>query len=96
MTQNTPKEVGPRASPEPGRMIEVARRGIQRELASGRDETNPEFLFQCTRVELVLAIADGLIDPVALARRELASRGLDQNGVWVGFEEAARVHGVKL
>ena len=96
MTQNTPKEVGPRAAPEPGCMSEAGRKRIQAELACGRDETNPEFLFQCTRVELVLAIADGLIDPIALARRELASRGLDQNGVWVGFEEAARVHGVTL
>lgn len=77
-----------------GQMTAAARQGVQREIAEGRDGTNPQFLFQQTNTALVLALAAGLIDPVLLARRELASRGLDADGEWVGFDRAARIHGV--
>ena len=95
LNQSTPKQVGPRAAPEPGRMSDAAQRRVQAELADGRDETNPAYLFSTTATSLLLAIVDGLIDPVRLAHETLASRGLDENGLWVGFEEAARIHGVK-
>ena len=73
-------------------MSSAARQRVQTELASGRDETNPDFLFQTTATTLLLAIAGGLIDPVALARRELAHRGLDQDGNWCGFDRAQQIH----
>lgn len=60
----------------------------------GSDETNPDFLFQGTCTALLLLIADGAIDPVKAARQELADRGLNQNGEWVGFYEAKRTWGV--
>ncbi|MFO7697898.1 MAG: hypothetical protein R6X16_12185 [Anaerolineae bacterium] len=75
-------------------MSEVARQRVQADLADGRDETNPEYLFSITATSLLLAIADGLIDPVALARRQLADRGLDSDGAWVGFDRAAQIHGM--
>lgn len=58
----------------------------------GRDATNSQFLFQQTDPILLLAIAEGIINPVHLAKWELASRGLDANGKWVGFSEAQRIH----
>lgn len=58
------------------------------------DYDNPDFLFSTTNTNLLVAIAAGTIDPVALARRELAGRGLDRDGAWVGFVEAARVHAI--
>ena len=64
-------------------------------IASGHDDTNPDFLFSGTNDALVLAIAEGLINPVRLAKWQLASRGLNRNGQWVGFAEAQRIHGVK-
>ena len=94
MSKITPKEVGPRAAPLPERMSAGARKRVQEELASGRDETNPAFLYSTTAMSLLLAIVDGLIDPVAIARQTLADRGLDENGAWVWFEAAKRIHGV--
>ena len=38
------------------------------------------------------AVARGDLDLNAVARRELASRGLDQTGTWVGFEQASARH----
>jgi hypothetical protein len=67
---------------------------VQADLASGRDETNPAFLYSQTATVLLLAIAAGVIDPVEAARRELANRGLDADGEWVGFPEAHRIWGV--
>ena len=45
---------------------------------------------QCMSSDAVAAAARGDIDVVALFRAELANRGLDLAGKWVGFE-AARV-----
>ena len=39
------------------------------------DHENPDFLFSITSTVLLLAIESGSIDPVLLARRELANRG---------------------
>lgn len=49
------------------------------------DEKNPTYLFSITDVELLVMIANEQIDPVALAKKELANRGLDIDGNWVGF-----------
>lgn len=76
------------------RMSDAARQRVQGELASGKDELDPVYLFSITATSLLLAITDGLIDPVAIAHQTLASRGLDESGEWVGFDEAARIHGV--
>ncbi len=56
------------------------------------DSENPDFLFSTTATVLLLAIESGAIDPVALARRELANRGVDRSGSWVGFPTATRIH----
>lgn len=44
---------------------------------------------QTFSVDLLVAIARGDVDAVAAARRELAARGLDLTGKWVGFPAAA-------
>jgi len=56
------------------------------------DHENPDFLFSITSTVLLLAIESGSIDPVLLARRELANRGVDRSGAWVGFPAATRIH----
>jgi len=79
-------------SAKPGdRMTEATRQRIRGELGSS-DEVNPDFLFQGTATDLLLAAASGMIDPVMFARRELANRGLDANGTWVGFDRAREIH----
>lgn len=58
------------------------------------DEENPEFMFQGTWTSLLTRIAKGEVDAEFYARKELANRGLDLNGNWIGFEAAAREHKV--
>jgi len=52
------------------------------------DELNPAFLFQGTLTALLVEIAAGRLDAKELARWELSSRGLGQDGTWVGFPKA--------
>jgi hypothetical protein len=85
----------PHDPPDASRMSEAARQRVRAEIAAGRDQTNPVFLYSTTAAALLLAIAAGLIDPVLLARREIANRGLDADGAWCGFDEARRIHGVQ-
>jgi hypothetical protein len=74
------------------RMTEAARERVREQLASGADDTNPEFLYSTTHTARLLAIDAGLIDATRLARGELANRGLDQDGTWVGFDRAREIH----
>ena len=51
--------------------------------------TQDELLsIQTLPIKLILAAANGQIDLNAMARDELANRGLDVTGKWVGFEKA--------
>ena len=44
---------------------------------------------QLADAKILAAVARGDLDLNAVGRRELASRGLDQTGTWVGFEQAS-------
>ena len=50
---------------------------------------------QTATTNLLVAVTRGELDLNHLARVELASRGLDRDGVWVGFERAREVHGFR-
>ncbi|RDS85879.1 hypothetical protein [Dyella psychrodurans] len=50
--------------------------------------------FGSVNTKVLLAIAEGRIDVRALAREEVANRGLDRTGRWVGFRQAADDHGL--
>ncbi len=41
--------------------------------------------------KILAAVARGELDLNAIARRELANRGLDRSAKWVGFPAAARI-----
>jgi len=49
------------------------------------DDLNPLYLFSGTFTDLLVQITHGQIDCVELAEMELANRGLDIGGRWVGF-----------
>ena len=49
---------------------------------------------QIALTKVLAAAARGELDLNRLAREELAARGLDKNGVWVGFEQATKIHNV--
>lgn len=49
-----------------------------------------EFI-QGATIKVLVAASNGQLDLNRLARQELAKRGLDQNGIWIGFELARRL-----
>ena len=49
------------------------------------------FIQQATS-RVLAAVARGELDLNLLAREELASRGQDLNGIWVGFDRAIELH----
>lgn len=49
---------------------------------------------QIALTKVLAAAARGDLDLNHLAREELASRGLDKDGQWVGFDRAKQVHNV--
>ena len=49
---------------------------------------------QTALTKVLAAAARGEIDLNRLAREELAARGLDDQGVWVGFPRAKQIHNV--
>ena len=49
---------------------------------------------QTLDTRFLLAIHHGDVDVQALARRELANRGIDGSGRWVGFAQAGQNLGV--
>ena len=59
-----------------------------------RDEEAAAFLFNGTANVLLVAIANGTLDARTIAKLALASRGLDDNGNWIGFDAAAKLHGI--
>ena len=82
---------------EANAMSTATRRRLEQQLGDPQisDELNPTFVFQMTATDILLAIAGGLLDPVELAKKELASRGLDANGKWAGFDRAREIWEVK-
>lgn len=53
-----------------------------------------ETVLQGLDTRFLLAIHHGDIDPVVLARRLLALRGINSTGRWVGYAEAAEQFGI--
>jgi hypothetical protein len=54
------------------------------------DEKNPEFTFNSTDTEILVKAVQGEIDLQFLAHKQLAARGLNASGEWVGFEQAEK------
>jgi hypothetical protein len=58
------------------------------------DQTDAREFLQLADTTLLARLARGEIDLNALARQELASRGCDGSGCWVGFDAAAQALGI--
>ena len=59
------------------------------------DDINPRFIFSTTSTALLLEALRGDFDLKQLVRRELANRGLNSEGNWVGFDKAAQIHKIR-
>lgn len=57
----------------------------------GRFTLNEIEFIQNATVRVLVAVSSGELDLNLIARQELAQRGLDQNGVWVGFTRAREI-----
>jgi len=53
------------------------------------DDRNPRYLFATTHSDLLAALLRAEVDLNALARAEMANRGLDRDGKWIGHQAAA-------
>jgi hypothetical protein len=53
-----------------------------------KDAENPQFIFSMTDTQLLIDVIKGTIDINQLAKIELANRGLNMDGAWVGFKQA--------
>lgn len=53
-----------------------------------------DMILACVPTDLVVEIAAGRFDVRRLAQLELAARGFDATGRWVGFNRAEAVHQV--
>ena len=52
-------------------------------------------MFQTTDTSLLIqALNPRRFDIMEYVKKELASRGLNDKGAWVGFAEAKRIHGI--
>jgi len=59
------------------------------------DDINAKFIFSTTATALLVEALKGGFDLKHLIRQELANRGVDGNGNWVGFDKAKEIHKVK-
>lgn len=55
---------------------------------TGRFSVDELQFIQVAAARVLVAVASGELDLNRLAREELAQRGYDQSGVWVGFKRA--------
>jgi hypothetical protein len=62
--------------------------------ADRKDDDSPSFIFSLTSSKLLAEAIEGDFDLTHLVRRELANRGQDSKGKWVGFDEAKKIHGI--
>jgi len=60
--------------------------------ANRKDDDNPTYIFSLTGSKLLAEAIRGDFDLIYLVRKELANRGQDSQGKWVGFDEAAKIH----
>jgi hypothetical protein len=78
-----------------GKSVEKSREKFYPEFyAKRKDDENPGFIFSLTNTKVLTEALQGDFDLVYLVRRELANRGFDSKGKWIGFEEAKKIHRV--
>lgn len=56
-----------------------------------KDEKKIKEFFQTIDADLLIKVMEDKIDIEAVTRTELADRGLDRTGSWIGFDAAKKV-----
>ncbi len=70
-------------------------RQMTKDYENRADDINPRFIFSTTSTALLVEALRGDFDLKQVVRRELANRGLNAEGNWVGFDKAAIIHKIK-
>ncbi|MBI2722803.1 MAG: hypothetical protein HYX39_11575 [Bacteroidetes bacterium] len=83
------KEIGGELTPKGEERL------MTKDYANRADDINPKYIFSLTATSLLVEALRGDFDLKALIRQELANRGQDTKGNWVGFEEAKKIHKIK-
>jgi len=60
-----------------------------------KDELHPKFIFSLTATQLLTEALKGEFDLLCLVRIELANRGFDRDGKWIGFDKAKKIHRIQ-
>jgi hypothetical protein len=68
---------------------------LSSDFSSRPDDLNPKYIFSLVPTALLVEALRGDFDLKQLIRRELANRGQDDKGNWVGFDKAAQIHKIK-
>lgn len=58
------------------------------------DDLSPNYLFSGIDTHLLTQAVTGKLDLLYYAKQELANRGIDESGKWIGFSQAKKLHGV--
>lgn len=75
-----------------GRLDETTGKEQEMTFTSGEFTIDEIGFIQTADTKVLAAVARGEIDLNLIAREEMAARGLDQNGDWVGFDKARENH----
>jgi hypothetical protein len=59
------------------------------------DDLDPRYIFSMTSTQLLVEALKGEFDLRYLTSRQLANRGLDMEGKWVGFDKAKEIHKIQ-
>jgi hypothetical protein len=56
-----------------------------------KDDDNPKYMFRTTNTSLLVSAVKGKIDLLEYAKKEMAARGFDKNGKWIGFDKSKKL-----
>ena len=62
------------------------------QIINSSDDNNPKYLFQGINTSLLSLAALEKLDLNRLVEMELANRGLDRSGKWIGFDAAKKLY----
>lgn len=70
-------------------------RMMSKDFENRADDINPKYIFSTTATALLVEALKGDFDLKQLVRAELAKRGQNEKGDWVGFDKAEKIHRIK-
>lgn len=93
------KEIGGKLTPKGEEQLLKEENKIKQQnlekFSNRPDALNPRYVFQSTSTQLLVETLKAEFDIEYCVRKELANRGLNRDGEWVGFSKAKEIHGIE-